>query len=93
MVMKEKTNVFVLTGTTDEGELVFNRLFLEREKCVDAMQKEIVSFCDTLMNDGVPEEQIRACLYEKDEKALVSWIEGGRTKTYYYVVSEEELEM
>lgn len=88
-----KTTVFVLTCTTDEGELVFNRLFLEREKCVDAMQKEIVSFCDTLMNDGVPEEQIRACLYEKDEKALVSWIEGGRVKTYYYVVDEEELEM
>ena len=93
MVMKEKTNVFVLTGTTDEGELVLNRLFLEREKCVAAMKEEIVSFCDTLMNDGVSKEYIRACLYEKDEKALVSWIEEGRTRTYYYVADEEELEM
>ena len=91
--MKEKTNVFVLTGTTDEGELVLNRLFLEREKCVDAMTEEVSAFRRTLMNDGIPKEQIMACVYEKDEKALVSWIEGGRVKTYCYVVDEEELEM
>lgn len=83
----------MLTGTTDEGELVFNRLFLEREKCVVAMRKEVCSFRGTLMNDGIPKEQIMACVYEKDEKALVSWIEGGRVKTYYYVVDEEVLEM
>ncbi len=72
---------------------MLNRLFLEHGKCVAAMREEIASFCDTLVNDGVSKEQIRACLYKVDEKALVSWIEGGRTKTYYYVVSEEELEM
>ncbi len=87
-----KTTVFVLTGTTDDGEPVFNRLFLEREKCVAAM-KEIVSFCDTLINDGVGKEYIKAYLYEKDEKALVSCIEWGRTKTYYYVADVEEMEM
>lgn len=85
------SKVYVLTCTSGDGKLVFNRVFRDLKKAEEKLISECQSLNEETLNQGVKRDEIIVSKLD-DDNTIVCWIEDGESHTWRYGITEEEIE-